>query len=216
MRHAMKSSAALAIAALLWSAAAPAEAKAPGKSGEPHGKSGEPHGKSGEPHGKSGEPHGKSGEPHGKSDEAHARAPGQNKEDKSDEEAKAAGAPGQDEAKARERAQTRAKRRQDRRNELKREHGVEVLQRPPVIAELKTHAWRMARLERMHDLAEDIANADKRKKTLARLEKLVTREKERHARQMEHLKTEGGTVAASARAEGAAKPETPKKAGGGQ
>jgi hypothetical protein len=226
MQYSMKSSAALAVAALFCATAATAQPKAepaqpaqpakaqPGKPAKPQpaqpaqparapGNEGrdnaaearEAHGKSAEPHGKSGEPHGKSGEPHGKSDEAHAAAPGQNR----DEEAKA---PGQDDAKA----QTRAKRRQDHRGELKRQYGLELLKRPAVLAELKTHAWRMARLERMQNLAEAITNADKRKKTLARLEKLITKEKERHARQMEHLKSQGDTVAASASAEGQGKP----------
>ena len=66
-----------------------------------------------------------------------------------------------------------------------------MLQRPPVLAELKTHAWRMARLERLRALAEADTNAAKRKKTLERLDKLTAREKARHDRQMEQLKGQG-------------------------
>jgi hypothetical protein len=54
----------------------------------------------------------------------------------------------------------------------------------PVRAELVRHAWRMARLNRMHDLAEALED----KPLLARIDALLKRENERHERRMTALK----------------------------
>lgn len=81
----------------------------------------------------------------------------------------------------------RAERRNRQLQTLRETWGVELLAAPPVRAELKTHAWRMARLERMQLLANDSTKPNKAK-LVARVDKLIEKERERHQRHMDQLK----------------------------
>ncbi|HEY3497862.1 MAG TPA: hypothetical protein VGK73_24355 [Polyangiaceae bacterium] len=143
-------------------------------------------------------------EARGKSAEAHELAPGRNRDDRDQRDARHDAAPGKGDDAARD--QTRAKRRTDHRLALKNRYGLELLQRPPIRVELERHAWRVARLERMRVLAEAIQDAAKRGKTLARLDALATKENARHERHMEQLKNPGNTL-------GAAQPAKPAEPG---
>jgi hypothetical protein len=185
----MRSSAAFAFVALFAATATPAE---PGKSergGKPEqaGKPAEPGAKAAEraKPAQPGQPSTKQGDEardkahedrakRGKSEEAHAAAPGQNKEERGEAQ-----------------EQTREKRSKQHRDALEGKYGADVLQRPPVLAELKTHAWRMARLERLRALAEAQSDTAKRNQNVARLTKLTAREIARHERQMDQLKGQG-------------------------
>jgi hypothetical protein len=230
MHHAMRGSAALAVAALLGAITAPAQADKPAqpdpqarpKAAEPAKReqatnaaqpAAQP-ARTGEAAGERGSAgHDKATEAHaarGKSAEAHAAAPGQADKARGLEEASghsAAPAPLDDKL----RGETRAKRQQERRDQLKLRYGLELLQRAPIRAELKTHAWRMARLERMQTLAAAITNAAKRQKTTERLNKLIAKENARHERQLEQLRHQGETTAVALRAEGMEKPDHPDK-----
>jgi len=199
MHHAMRSSATLAVAVLLGTASA--EAAAPDKPEHPaKAQSRDNHGKAGADEGA-----------HGKSAEAHAAAPGQGGEPRGKSgEAKPTDSPGRDKGTPEERAQTRDQRRKQHREELKAQYGGDVLKRPPILAELKTHAWRMARLDRMRTLAEAIADAGKRKKTLARVDELVKKEQTRHDRHMEQLRNQNAATAGQP-PEGSAKPAAPER-----
>ena len=197
MHPAMRSSAALALAALFGATAAPAE---PGKSAQPDkpAHSATPVRERGDKgRGKADEApaeRGKADEApavRGKSAAAREEALGQADKDRgARDEAKGPGAS--------DLAQTREKRRDEHRKQLHGRYGSDALQRPPIVAELKTHAWRMARLERMRTLAEALADDGKRKKTIDRVDKLIEKEKARHERQMDHLKKQDDTVAAGA------------------
>jgi hypothetical protein len=227
MRHAMKMPAAFAVAALLGAIGTPARADKPGQSEKPahpnaaaNQKAGHP-GNSDKPEQtgsakKAGQPGNseKAGQPaapgnagrekaeearegHGRSVEAREAAPGQNHGPSGKHDS--AGKPDKPNDQASE--ETRAQRRRERRAALQQRFGLELLQRPPIRAELETHAWRVARLERMRVLAEAMTDAEKRKKTLARLEKLATKENERHERQLTHLKAQTEKAAAGGKAD---------------
>jgi hypothetical protein len=229
MHHAMRGSVALAAAALLSAITAPAQADKPDSAkpakAAPHGmerEKPEAHEKSTQTrpmntqapgdrasHGL--ERSGEAREARGKSAEAHELAPGQTGEAPGKREgADPSRAPGLADDKGRE--QEREKRRQAQREALEQRFGLEFLQRPPVRAELRTHAWSMARLDRMAALAETITDADKRKKTIERLSKLRARETARHERRMEQLRNPGETVPASAHVDSAGKPQAPRTA----
>jgi colicin import membrane protein len=83
--------------------------------------------------------------------------------------------------------ETRVERRKERRDEIKKKWG-ELEKKPAVRAELKVHAWRMARLKRLRAIAE----ADGKTDTVARIDKLVQKENERHEKHMQTLKEKGG------------------------
>lgn len=196
MHHAMRGSAALAVAALLGAVATPAHADKPAQADKP-----------GQAH--AADP-AKAQALRGKSAQAHAAAPGQNDEPKAKSEASGL-AHEAAELDDKRRGETRAKRQQERREQLKVRYGVELLQRAPIRAELKTHAWRVARLERMRALAAVMSDAAKRQKTMARLDKLTAKENARHERSMEQLRAQGDTTAVALRAEAGGKPENPGK-----
>lgn len=83
--------------------------------------------------------------------------------------------------------ETRKERRQERREEIKKKWG-DLHQHPAVKAELKVHAWRMARLKRIRA----VADAEGKKDIVARADKLIEKEKERHQKHMDTLKSKGG------------------------
>jgi hypothetical protein len=158
----------------------------------------------------------------GKSEKAHERAPGQSPDARDKRSDALDAAPGQSDAQADE--PMRMKRRQERRAALNERYGLELLQRPPIRAELERHAWRMARLERMRALALAMTNTAKQKKTLERLDQLAAKENARHERHMDHLKNQANTVTAAQATKPADKPvaqaeaasERADKSGGGR
>lgn len=79
--------------------------------------------------------------------------------------------------------ETRKARRDAHRKDLKAKWGP-LAERAPMLAELKRHAWRMARLKRMQGLAEELDKPE----LLARVNKLIEQEQARHAERMEQLK----------------------------
>jgi hypothetical protein len=93
--------------------------------------------------------------------------------------------------------ETRADRRKADRDALRQKFGSELLARPTVREELKTHAIRTARLNQIKRLAEDA----KKKNVVTRADKLIERENARHDKQMLALKSsEGATTPAAAQA----------------
>jgi hypothetical protein len=86
---------------------------------------------------------------------------------------------------------SRDKRRQQHRSALKKKWG-DLSERPPVMAEFKTHAWRMARLKRMQLLAEEL----EKPQLLERVNKLIEQEVARHDKHLEKLKATGPKTAA--------------------
>ena len=83
--------------------------------------------------------------------------------------------------------ETRKERRREHREEIKKAWG-DIQGKPLVKAELKLHAWRMARLNRIRA----IADAEGKTETVARVDKLMEKEKQRHQKRMDHLKSKGG------------------------
>jgi len=229
MRHAMTKAAAFAVAALLGTIGVRAQADKPverDKAAEQKPSAGEKAAQPGRPHDAAGparpeaaaqrgnearEKTDKDRDERGKSAEAHALAPGQNPDarEKRDEGAAPGVRANQNGAPSDE---ARAKRRSEQRAVLKERYGSELLQRPPVRAELERHAWRVARLARMRALAEEMTNATKRKKTLERLDKLAAKENARHERHMDQLKTQKNPPATAAEPPGLAKPDARKPA----
>jgi hypothetical protein len=213
MRHAMRTSAACAVLALLGTIGGRARADKPAEREKPAHPNAAAKEKAGQP----GKPEhaaqparpeptrerdadgrdktDEAREARGKSAEAHEQAPGQNRDDKDQRKERRDDASAKDDDAVRD--QTRAKRRLEHRISLRDRYGVELLQRPPIRAELERHAWRVARLERMRVLAEAIHDEAKRKKTLARLDALATKENARHERHMEQLKNPGNTLGAA-------------------
>jgi hypothetical protein len=120
--------------------------------------------------------------PHARGDEKRGEAGNRKKGDEQNETAK--------DDKQAERRQTRDLRRKAHRQKLLERLGAEGAVRPPILAELKTHAWRMARLERLRALAEALEDSTKRTQTIERIDKLVARETKRHERQLEQLKSQ--------------------------
>jgi hypothetical protein len=135
---------------------------APGKSDEAHGKAGDSPGKSDEAHGKAGDSPGKSDEAHGKEADSHA---------------------GQAEVKegaaAREEPKARDARKKSQRDAARAKVIIALKGQPMREAmkqELRRHAQRVARLERIKQLAMD--NNDQA--SIERVSKLVAKEQERH------------------------------------
>jgi hypothetical protein len=83
--------------------------------------------------------------------------------------------------------ETRKERRKEHREKIKQAWG-DLYKRPAVKAELKVHAWRMARLHRLRAIAESRGKTE----TMARIDKLIEKEKQRHQRHMDGLKSKGG------------------------
>ncbi len=77
----------------------------------------------------------------------------------------------------------RKARREAKRKELREKWG-DVTKRPEARAELKVHARRMARLTQ----ARKVAETDGKKELVARIDKLLEKEKARHQRAMDRLK----------------------------
>ena len=100
--------------------------------------------------------------------------------------------------KAEERREDRKDRRQERRDNRKdrrqervkeiRDRWGDILSHPHVQAELKVHAWRMARLNQIKVLGEAEGKTD----LVARTDKLIERERARHQAVMEGFKAKGG------------------------
>lgn len=78
-------------------------------------------------------------------------------------------------------------RRKERREEIKAKYGA-ITDKPAVKSELKVHAWRMARLNRMRT----IAKAQDKTAVVERIDKLLEKEKARHQKHMDTLKEKGG------------------------
>jgi hypothetical protein len=85
------------------------------------------------------------------------------------------------------RKETRAERRRDRRDEIKRKWG-DLHTHPAVTNELRHHARRMAFLQRMRAVATDDSKDD----LVTKIDELMEKEKARHDKKMEHLKSKGG------------------------
>lgn len=85
--------------------------------------------------------------------------------------------------------QLRATRKQRRAAHLARikQRWGKAVAHPAVRAELKVHAWRMARLDRIKELA----SANDKKDVVARVDKLIEKENARHDKHMGVLKTKG-------------------------
>jgi len=98
---------------------------------------------------------------------------------------------------------SRDERRHEHREALRARWGNKLAQ-PSAQEELQHHERRMARLERMALLAQDQPNAAKKSALLARIEKLTTRENERHERNMVQIEASSNAKTAGA---GEQKPE---------
>jgi hypothetical protein len=93
-----------------------------------------------------------------------------------------------------ERAQARRERRRQRAEELRARYG-RALSEPAVMAELRVHARRMARLNTLRRIAE----REGKTALVPRIDKLIEKERARHQRHMDALKAKG-TAAPSASA----------------
>jgi hypothetical protein len=109
-------------------------------------------------------------------------------------------------------------RRKARLAEVRERFDATVLRGAPVKEEFRQHARRMAFLNRAQVVAQTELTGDKQKKTLARIDKLIELEDQRHEKAMERLKggdtpTPPGSAMAAASAATAAsaapKKETP-------
>ncbi|MBN2192594.1 MAG: hypothetical protein JW751_07230 [Polyangiaceae bacterium] len=81
------------------------------------------------------------------------------------------------------------------------------MRRPALLGELRVHAWRMARLEGIKQLATDEDDTD----LVARCDALIAREEARHVRRMEGLRTGPGAGSAAPGTSAAeAEPGSPK------
>lgn len=99
---------------------------------------------------------------------------------------------------------SRDERRREHREALRARWGNKLAQ-PAAQEELHHHERRMARLERMALLAQNEPKGAKKDALVARIEKLTTRENERHERKM-------GQLEANAKTAGAAEPKPEKQA----
>jgi hypothetical protein len=98
---------------------------------------------------------------------------------------------------------SREERRREHREALRQRWGNQLAQ-PSAQEELQHHERRMARLERMALLAQNEPNGAKKDALVARIEKLTSRENERHERKMGQLEASANAKTAGA---GQAKPE---------
>lgn len=74
--------------------------------------------------------------------------------------------------------------------ELRGQWGQDTLKLPAVREELEHHAWRLARLKRMRDLATEKKND----KVLSKVDKLEQKENTRHEKAMARLKSQGSAA----------------------
>ena len=88
---------------------------------------------------------------------------------------------------------SRNERRREHREALKQRWGAD-LARPPAREELRHHERRMAQLERMSLLAQSERSGAAKGKLVARIDKLVARENERHQRKMTQVAAQPGTT----------------------
>lgn len=93
----------------------------------------------------------------------------------------------------------RRAKREERRKVLREKWG-DLTKRPEAIAELKVHARRMARLEHARKVADEAG----KKEVVARVDKLIEKERARHQRSMDKLKEKGATAPAAAASAGGA------------
>lgn len=154
---------------------------APGKSGEAPGKAGEAPGKSGEAPGKAGEDPGKSGDA-GKAGEEPGKA-GEAQGNKPDEATKEARKKARKEAQAKSTPAEKAALRGKVSSALKGQPMSRAMKE-----ELERHARRLARLQRVRDVAEDEADTA----TAERVNKLVAKENARHERWMSNYDAKSG------------------------
>lgn len=79
------------------------------------------------------------------------------------------------------------------------------LHQPAVMAEFDAHAWRAARLERAHRVAESVEDAARRQQIVTEVEALVAAESERHRAALKRLlQPAGAPASAGSAAPGAA------------
>ncbi|MFO0568161.1 MAG: hypothetical protein U0263_21045, partial [Polyangiaceae bacterium] len=83
--------------------------------------------------------------------------------------------------------ETRKDRRKEHREALQKKWG-DLPKRPAVKAELKVHAWRVARLKRIRAVADNQGKKD----AVSRVDKLLEKENTRHQKHMEKLQSKGG------------------------
>lgn len=100
------------------------------------------------------------------------------------------------------------KRRNEHRERISERWGKAAFTRAPLRAELRMHAWRMARLERLREVLQD-ADAPKKDEKLARVEQLIEREKTRHERRMQQLTERTAAKTAPAKEKGSPAATTP-------
>jgi hypothetical protein len=97
-------------------------------------------------------------------------------------------------------------------------HWGPAVAKPDVMAELKTHARRLAWISRMEEIAATEKSGDDRQHRLDRLEKMREHENKRHDRVMQQATTSAGAAAsaapASSVAPAAAPPPAPAASGG--
>lgn len=83
--------------------------------------------------------------------------------------------------------ETRRERRHAEREAIRQKWGT-LADHPAVKAELKVHAWRMARLKRIRA----VADAQGKTATVARVDSLIAKENERYQKHMDVLQKDGG------------------------
>lgn len=83
---------------------------------------------------------------------------------------------------------TRKERREERKTKIKEKWGEDALKHPAVRAELKIHARRVARLNRIRALAK----AEGKDTVVERVDKVLAKENTRHEKHMETLKSKAG------------------------
>jgi hypothetical protein len=112
---------------------------------------------------------------------------------------------GEFEAKFKELRKTAKERRKARLEEVRSRFDAAVLKAAPVKEEFRVHARRMAFLNRAQVVAQTELTGDKQKKTLARIDKLIELENERHEKALAKIKggdsaTPPGSAVAAAEA----------------
>jgi len=119
-------------------------------------------------------------------------------------------------AKFKELKKTAKERRKERLAEVRERFDAAVLRSAPAREEFQHHARRMAFLNRAQVVAQTELTGDKQKKTLARIDKLIELENERHDKALDRLKggdspTPPGSAIAAASAATAASAAPQKK-----
>jgi hypothetical protein len=107
--------------------------------------------------------------------------------------------------------ETHKARREARLAALRAKYSAGELGMPALMMELRHHARRMAFLNRARLIAENELEEPKRAKVLARIDKLIEKENERHERHVTRLKNPGAAPSASAAAPPGSGPPKPPK-----